>query len=155
MFIQINAQLSTTEKMDILQLWNQEYPTNIALKDLLALDIYLASLQNPAHFLIKGDTGTIIAWATTFERANERWFALIIQRAFQGKGIGNRLLHKIQEQYTQLNGWIIEDKTLLKADGSLYITPLDFYQKNHFKRIPHQHLSTENIRLSKIQWNKS
>lgn len=97
----------------------------------------------------------IVGWACTFMRETEKWFAIIVDKSFQGKGAGSYLLNHMQEQETVLNGWVIENDVLTKPDGSAYNSPMSFYLKNGFRILNHIRLDTPQFTAVRIQWTQA
>ncbi|MDQ1089121.1 hypothetical protein [Siphonobacter sp. SORGH_AS_1065] len=63
------------------------------------------------------------------------------------------MLNKLKENEDALNGWVIDQNSDRKLNGSLYQSPLELYQKNNFQVIPEIRLET--ISAVKIRWKKS
>ncbi|MFN6074914.1 MAG: GNAT family N-acetyltransferase [Fluviicola sp.] len=152
MFIQSKVQLTPEIKEQIRAIWNNEYPLSIAHATLESFENYLSSLENPTHFLVL-ENDSIVAWGVTFDRENERWFALIIDRNFQGKGFGKELLQQMKLKESFLNGWVVIKNDSLRSDGTPYPLPLDFYLKNGFQKTEHI-FETEIFTTQKITWTK-
>jgi GNAT superfamily N-acetyltransferase len=144
--------LNDSEKEQIRSIWNNEYPISISHSTLESFENYLSSLENPTHFLAL-ENETIVAWGVTFDRENERWFALIIDRDFQGKGLGKELLHQMKLKENSLNGWVVIENDSPRLDGTPYPLPLDFYLKNGFQKTEHI-FETEIFTTQKITWTK-
>lgn len=125
--------LSQIEKEQIRSIWNNEYPSSISHASLESFENYLSTLENPTHFFAL-ENEVIVAWGVTFDRENERWFALIIDRNFQGKGLGKQLLQQMKLKENSLNGWVVIQNDSPRLDGSPYPLPLDFYLKNGFQK---------------------
>lgn len=125
--------LSQDEKEQIRSIWNNEYPISISHSTLESFENYLSSLEKSTHFLYL-EKETIVAWGVTFDRENERWFALIIDRDFQGKGLGKELLQQMKQKQKSLNGWVVIKNDSPRLDGTPYPLPLDFYLKNDFQK---------------------
>ena len=71
---------------DVLDLWNTEYPEKLSYNDLTDFESYLQNLSNLTHFLLTNDENKILGWALTFNRENEKWFAIILSEKIIGKG---------------------------------------------------------------------
>lgn len=125
--------LSLEEKEQIRAIWNNEYPISIAHPTLESFENYLSSLEYTNHF-IATESASIVAWGVTFDRENEHWFALIIDRNFQGKGFGKELLQRMKLKEQILNGWVVIKNNSPRLDGSPYPLPLDFYLKYGFQK---------------------
>ncbi len=146
--------LNPTEKIQILNLWNKEYPFNIQLSDLSELESYLANLKDKRYILVQSSDGEVIAWYMDFIRDEERWFAMIVGGRFQGKGLGGKLLQLGKEQNTELNGWAIQENDYKKGNGEWYTSPIPFYRKNKFEILSNVKLETKYLTAIKIYWEK-
>ena len=152
MIIQKNVALAKVEKEQIRSIWNNEYPISISHSTLESFENYLSSLENPTHFLTI-ENEVIVAWGVTFDRENERWFALIIDRNLQGKGLGKDLIHQMKLKENSLNGWVVIENDSPRLDGTPYPLPLNFYLKNGFQKTEHI-FETEIFTTQKITWTK-
>ena len=133
MHIDIQTELNLAQKEAILALWNREYPSLIQLAAMENLEEYFAKLQSRYHLFLLDDQRAIKGWLFLFERADETWFAMILDREVQGHGYGSRLLEAAGELTGVLNGWAIDGEGYCKVDGSPYPSPLDFYRKRGFE----------------------
>jgi GNAT superfamily N-acetyltransferase len=149
MKIESLSSLSDVHKNIIFKLWNQEYPTKLGFSNLSQLECYLAKLIAPQHyFAIINDER--IAWAVTFERDNAIWFAIILDKKYHGKGYGKALLDFLQSKEAHLNGWVIDHQNDCISDGSVYKSPLGFYEKNGFVVCSDVRMENEIISAVKI-----
>jgi GNAT superfamily N-acetyltransferase len=144
--------LGEYQKIQLMHLWNKEYPGSLAHKSWEDFEQYLATLSYCKHYLLE-ENQSIFAWGFEFDRNDERWFALIIDKNQQGKRIGSLLLNYMKQFNKQLNGWVIDHGTAKMSDGTYYRSPLTFYIKNDFQLITHQRIDNEVISAVKIQWN--
>jgi len=143
--------LSLVDKVFILKLWNSEYPTSIEHKDIKSLETYLNALTAPKHYFLIVNKKAV-GWYCDFDRDNARWFAMIIAREMQGKGAGTKLIENAKKNNTALNGWVVQDNSLIRKDGSAYPSPILFYARNGFE-ITHKTWETEALKTVKIKWN--
>ena len=146
--------LSPEQREEIRQLWNREYPEKLAYDSIAALDHYLNNLADTTHYLLINDLGTINGWAFTFLRDGERWFAIIIHGKIQRQGYGAALLSKLKGNEYVLNGWVMDHDRDFKKDGTPYLSPLRFYEKNGFTMQPDIRLDLEILSAVKIVWRK-
>jgi GNAT superfamily N-acetyltransferase len=144
--------LQTDQLLQLMLLWNKEYPVSIAHNSFEDFETYLSTLSYCKHYLLE-ENKMIYAWGFEFDRNNERWFALIIDNAQQGKRIGSHLLNYMKQFNKQLNGWVIDHSNAKMSNGNYYRSPLAFYIKNDFQLISHQRIDKEAISAVKIQWN--
>ena len=105
----------------ICQLWNTEYPQNLAITA-TAFDAFLESSASQTHFLILENERDLVGWAYTFDREGDRWFSIIISHQHQGKGLGHVLLNLIKEKENRLNGWVIDHPNDRKQNTKLQQT---------------------------------
>jgi len=143
--------LTSSQKEEILYLWNQEYPEQICYPGIAELESYLVRLLEQSHILMV-DNQKIKGWYLDFNRDNEKWFAIIMDSTYQGKGLGTKMLNLAKEKEIELNGWVIDHDRYKKRNGETYASPLPFYLKNGFKVLREVRLELEQISAVKIQW---
>ncbi len=144
-------QLNSQQKQEIFQIWNSEYPTGISYNDLGEFENYLEGLADKVHVLMLDEQHKVKGWLAHFNRASERWFAMILDPTLQGLGYGSKLLALAKNVNPVLNGWVVDHNDYKKADGSPYTSPLEFYTKNGF-RLKEDRLEIKNLSTVKIQW---
>jgi len=146
--------LTDSQKESAYNLWNNEYPQDLQYQHIAEFDGYLNVLSEKKHYLLLNEQGIIVAWALTFIRDAEKWFAVIINSDVQGKGYGTLILDEIKKDELQLSGWVIDHERDSKANGQRYRSPLIFYKKNNFDILPDCRLESETISAVKIVWKK-
>ena len=151
--LKLNTALSPNHKEIIFNLWNSEYPSQLAFKNASDLDIYLNNLLNPKHYFVEIDN-EIKAWAFAFERDSEIWFAIIVNSNFQNRKVGSTLLNELKLNFEVLNGWVIDHQNYLHQDGRTYHSPLNFYTKNGFEIIKETRIEIPTLSAIKIKWQK-
>lgn len=143
--------LSLADKDFSLKLWNNEYPSSIQHKDMKSLEAYLNELVSAKHyFLIAAQKK--VGWYCDFHRDNDRWFAMIIEREMQGKGAGTKLVENAKKINTSLKGWVAQDDSLTRNDGSISPSPISFYKPSGFE-ITDKTWETEALKTVKIKWS--
>lgn len=147
-------ELNAQQRLEIMELWNQEYPQRISYSHITAFDVYLTRLEDAFHVLSLDDAGKIMAWYCDFNREGERWLAMILASSEQGKGLGSTLLQLAKKRQSLLNAWVVDHNTDLKKDGTIYRSPLAFYQKNGFEIVEGVRLETPQISSLKMRWRK-
>lgn len=85
--------LSKTDKKEILNLWNSEYPEELNYRTVSEFEKYLENLTEQFHNIIKNENQSIKGWYFDFVRENEKWFVIILDSKFHGKGFGTKLLN--------------------------------------------------------------
>ncbi len=135
--IELNEDL----KKQVFDLWNSEYPDKLTYQNLNEFDNYLQNLNNLKHFLLINNIDFILGWALTFDRDNEKWFAIILSEKLQGKGLGRKMLDEIKNNEK-------------KKNGQPYISPLTFYQKCDFEILSDDRLELDKISAVKINWTR-
>ena len=151
----------TTNSLDnsqikvIFELWNAEYPKNLIHLNLSDFEDYLNTLANQHHILLTDENGVIKGWYFDFDRADEKWFAIILDTEIHGKGFGTVLLNEAKKKESILNGWVIDKTDYFKQNGSRYISPIPFYIKNGFKLLPEIRLELEHLSAVKIIWKNN
>lgn len=88
--------LTIAEKTAVVQLWNHEYPKDLSLAGVDAFDEYLDKLKDCHHLLVRDDD-RIAGWLVDFIRDDHRCFAMLLDSAIQGKGIGSALLSEAKK----------------------------------------------------------
>lgn len=147
--------LNSDQKTSVLNLWNEEYPAQLSFKSVNEFNVYLSNLSYQKHYLLYNSTSETIGWGFEFVREQEKWFAIIVKGVCHGSGHGTRILDKLKDNNSVLNGWVIDHNRDLKLDGKNYPSPLEFYLKNHFKIISQVRLELEKISAVKIIWTES
>ncbi|WP_190277426.1 GNAT family N-acetyltransferase [Taibaiella lutea] len=145
--------INPLQKECIYKLWNEAYPSTIVYNSIDQLDDYLNSLAEVTHYFFMDTDDVIAGWAVTFIRNNEKWFAIIVNKDFQGKGAGSRILSHLKEHNAALSGWVIDEGGYLKSDGSAYRAPLHFYLKNGFQLVENVILDIPQMKAVKICWH--
>ena len=148
------ASLTEASKLRIVELWNGAYPARLAYSSLQDFEEYLAGLADAQHTLLTDEVGRIVGWYVDFVRSGERWFAIIVDAEWQGKGVGDRLLTQAKQQHTCLNGWVIDHDNDRRLDGLPYRSPLAFYLKHGFAVLPDERLELAHISAVKIRWER-
>ncbi|PWG81350.1 hypothetical protein [Pararcticibacter amylolyticus] len=146
--------LTEFQKECAYNLWNNEYPQNLRYKTITEFDEYLNGLQRKKHYFLIDDEEIIVAWAATFERNNEKWFAIIVNSAIHGMGHGTAILNEIKKEEQHLVGWVIDHERDLKVNGDKYLSPLTFYTKNQFSILPNSRIESSKISAIKIAWQR-
>ncbi|MFK7050026.1 MULTISPECIES: GNAT family N-acetyltransferase [Flavobacterium] len=150
--IKKKTKLTKQEKIQLFNLWNNEYPEKLTYDNLTEFDKYLFQLKNKNHYLLTSIDLFILGWAITFERENEKWFALILSQKIQGKGLGKKILDELKKHEQSLNGWVIDHHDDKKKNGDQYISPLKFYEKCGFKIFIDERLELDKISAVRIRW---
>lgn len=144
--------LTEREQQQLLQLWNQEYPSTLSYTP-KEFHEYLAQLDDLSHLFIVDESGNIQGWYFDFIREEARWFGMMLDRSIQGKGWGSQLLGLAKQKRNELNGWVIDQDHYLKNDGTQYSSPLPFYLKNGFNISTSERLELKYISAVKINYS--
>ena len=144
--------LSKLQKQEICDLWNHEYPEKLSYQTLIEFEQYLKNLKEVSHIIMLDENQNIRGWYFDFYRDHEKWFAIILNSEFQGKGWGRKILNLAKENETELNGWVIDHNRDKKRNGEFYKSPLNFYLKNGFEIISESRLEHEKLSAVKIKW---
>ncbi len=147
-------ELNEQVKQQVFDLWNNEYPEKLSYNSLGEFDNYFQNLTKLNHFLLTIDTDLILGWALTFERDNEKWFAIILPEKIKGKGFGRKMLNELKKEEQILNGWVIDHNNDKKKNGLTYVSPLKFYEKCGFDIQTDNRLELDKISAVKIKWTK-
>lgn len=154
MHIITTTHLTTDQKAAIFRLWNNEYPEQIGYSDMAGLGRYLANLTDQAHYLYIDEHSTITGWAFSFEREQERWFAIIVDSTQQRKGVGGAMLARLKEAAPSLNGWVVDHERYVRKNGERYASPLGFYTKHGFEVCADTRLEIDVLSAVKIRWRQ-
>lgn len=144
--------LSLEERVQIRNIWNNEYPKVLYQEKQETLDSEIKTLKNARHTLVVDEQQNVQGWYADFDRDEARWFLIILSASSQNKGIGTKLLQKAQQQNESLCGWVIFSDTYKKADGTFYKSPLAFYQKLGFKIHRKILFQSEIMETLKVEW---
>ena len=148
------SKLSKSQKQEICDLWNNEYPEKLNYRNLADFENYLKNLSKQSHIIMVNKDQNIKGWYFDFIRENEKWFAIILDSKFQGKGLGIKMLNLAKEKESELTGWVIDHSNDKKQNGEIYESPLSFYLKNGFELLIKNRLEHEKISAVKIKWKK-
>lgn len=144
--------LSEDHKESLLRLWNKEYPVDLQYREIADFKVYLEKLDDQHHRLLVDENDRITGWYSDFQRDGERWFLVILDSKIHHNGFGTQLMKLAKKDWDELNGWVIIENHYLKADGEIYLSPIQFYIKNGFKIIDNIQLDTGKITATKITW---
>ena len=147
------TELNEVDKRQVFDLWNSEYPEKLTYNNILEFDNYLNNLSNLNHYLLTNKEHLIFGWGLTFEREDEKWFAIIISEKIKGKGLGRKMLDELKKEKQVLNGWVIDHNNDKKKNGQKYISPIKFYEKCDFNILADERLELDIISAVKIKWN--
>ena len=152
MEIAITSEPSQYHKAEIYKIWNAEYPSFLAHKSISEFESYLKALENARHFIATSENN-LIGWIVKFDREGGKWFVLMISSKAQNKGLGTILVSLLKGNSDELNGWVIDRDSYLKANGEIYKSPLEFYTKNGFETT-NDRFKNEDFEALKVKWVK-
>lgn len=147
--------LDEKQKLEIIELWNDEYPKELNHKNLTEFDQYLDTLSNKNHILLSDEDGTVKGWLIYFVRDNEQCFAMLVDSSLQGQGLGSKFLNLAKQRNLELNGWVIDNDHEPKLNGKNYKSPIEFYRKNGFEVHTDIQLKKKNINGIKVIWKSN
>jgi GNAT superfamily N-acetyltransferase len=153
MKIVLTKELTLSQKEAVLRIWNEEYGEKL-MKTMEGFEDYLNKLGNVQHFMMFDEADALLGWAITFDREEERWFAIIMDGSVQGKGYGRLLLNRLKEHESVLNGWVTDHDRDIKTNRQPYRSPMGFYLKNGFEVLEEVRLETMELSAVKIRWTK-
>ncbi len=145
--------LDTAQKVYIRQLWNSNFPAQLAHSTLADFEAFLTRDPQRQHYLILNTEGAIAGWMMVFDRKGEPWFSIIVDEREQGQRIGSRLLEHAKTRHEALNGWVVDHNDDFLSDGRPYQSPIAFYLKNGFVTVPHIRSQDLKISCVKIHWH--
>ena len=143
--------INFSQKEEIMSLWNNEYPVQLAHDSIEYFENYLNGLKEAKHILAYNEKNKVVGWFVHFLREEERWFAMIVDTLCHGKGIGSELLNNAKSETTVLNGWVVDHENYLKKNNEVYSSPLNFYLKNGFQ-VLEDRLEIETLSAIKVRW---
>jgi GNAT superfamily N-acetyltransferase len=146
--ITIAKNITADQVNQLDQLWNESYPKSLNNR----FNMLLEDIKEYYHHILLNDTNEIIGWAVAFLREEEIWFSILVDSTHQNKGYGKMLINSLKQNYTKLNGWVIDHNNDLKVNGQYYNTPIQFYKKNGFEIIAEKRIETDIISAVKICW---
>ena len=149
--ITATSELNGEQKIQIMKIWNREYPGFLVYSSIRDFDSYLKKLENATHFIAKSKN-EIFGWISLFDRDGEKWFVTLVSSHMQSRGVGAHLIKILKERSEVLNGWVIESNSYRKANGEHYKSPLTFYEKNGFKKTKDR-FSNNDFEAVKVQWS--
>lgn len=147
-------QLTNEQKVAIMGIWNQVYPAQLQHSTVLSFEKYLYPLKNERHILVMDETENITGWLVTFDRKEDRWFAMLLADRAQGQGIGSELLRQAKAANKVLNGWVVDHNSYKRQDGKTYLSPLEFYIKNEFEVLRDNHFEDNKIAVIQVRWER-
>ena len=153
MEINERSKLLESEKNDVFNLWNNEYPAGLSYNSIDEFNAYLDGLTEQSHLLLIDLEQKVKGWYFDFKRDDEKWFALLLDSKIHGKGYGSELLKQAKRKESELNGWVIDHNLEKKKNGDYYRSPLNFYLKNGFRTLTTDRLELGKISAVKIKWN--
>lgn len=145
--------LSIEEKRQIYTIWNAVYPKQSLFKTFELFDDYISKMVDPTHYLLTCDQDKIAAWLVTLTRDGSRWLVILIHWDFQKQGLGSRLLHEMKKDESCVSAWITPHNNYFKGDGSIYQTPISFYEKNGFQ-VTSETFVKDDFSGTKVIWQR-
>jgi GNAT superfamily N-acetyltransferase len=140
--------LTADQKEAALKIWNAEYPARLQMPGMADFDDFLYSLIDAQYYLLIDDDKKIAGWAATFMAGPVTSFFIMLDSAYHGKGYGTNLLAELKKDNQQLFAWAIDHDNDVKAGGTPYPSPINFYLKNGF--MVNNDLRLENDVLSAV-----
>jgi len=146
------TQLNNLQKQAIMYIWNDVYPAQLAHTTIMSFEKYLTPLKNEHHILVQDNVDAIVGWFVTFDRQQERWFAMLLADQIKGQGIGSELLRQAKAMNKVLNGWVVAHNDYKRTDGACYRSPLGFYVKNEFEVLEENRLEDPKLSVIQVRW---
>ena len=148
----VNQALNEKQKLEIIELWNNEYPKKLSLSSLFEFEQYLITLFDKNHILLSDKNGTVKGWLVYFVRDNKKCFAMLLDSSLQGQGLGSKFLNLAKERNSELYSWVIDNEKEPKQNGETYKSPVGFYRKNGFEIRTEILLNKKNINGIQVVW---
>lgn len=147
--------LDEKQMLEIIDLWNEEYPQALSLTGLSDFEQYLQTLFDKHYILLSDKDGTVRGWLVYFVRENEQCFAMLLDPSIQGQGWGSKLLDLAKQRNSELNGWVIDNNKALKRNGHHYLSPIGFYLKNGFEVRTAMQTNKKGIDGIRVTWKSN
>ncbi len=147
MIITTTKCLTNNQLQQINDLWDAEYQQTLNGRFPKLLD----GVDDYCHYVIEQE-GRVAAWAVHFWKDNERRFSIIVDATHQGSGMGKALMDRLKCDLTEFYGWVVDNNSHLKADGTYYRSPLQFYIKQGFEVLNDQRIDNELLNAVKVRW---
>lgn len=154
MKIEITKKIKEENIKQIYSTWNSVYPLQANFKSMADFKIYLEKAVDQRHYVFRNNNGVINGWLMTFNRDNKRNFVLLVNEDKQNNGIGTCLVEEMQKIETEVVGWVVVSDAYLKANGSNYRSPINFYKKHNFY-VTDERCDTNNLLTVRIAWSAS
>jgi GNAT superfamily N-acetyltransferase len=151
----LTKELTQREKLEIIKLWNQEYPRAMAHAEFSDFEKYLQGLAEVHHILLFEEEEHVLGWLIYFLRDNEQGFALLLDSSLQGKGWGSKILDRAKELNSELNGWVVDHEGELKQNGKPYRSPTEFYRRNGFEIRQDIQRTMKDVSCIKVIWKSN
>lgn len=148
------GQLGSEHKLDIIEIWNKEFPIQLQHSDPVSFEKYLSTIADARHILVLNDEDKVIGWAATFSRHGSKWFLILLDSEIQGKSLGKKIIITLKQMENELNGWVVDHDNDIKEGGVRYQSPLGFYLKLDFKVLEAERREKDGLSSVRIQWKK-
>lgn len=143
--------LSASDWQRVLAMWNVLYPVHVA-KESAAKIHDNCDPASCVHYCMYGQNGQLNAWLAVFDRANTRWFSILVDENAQGQGLGKALIAFAKTYEPVLSGWVVNTDAYLRANGEAYHSPLAFYEKLGFSVVPHPYDPKPMTEVVCVEW---
>ncbi len=147
MIIAITKHLTDEQLREVNALWDTEYQQTLNGRFPKLLD----GVDDYCHYLVERQ-GRVVAWAVHFNKDEEVRFSIIVSADQQGNGIGKLLIDQLKKDLQCFYGWVVDNNYHLKADGTFYQSPLQFYIKQGFEVLHDQRIDNEMLNAVKVRW---
>jgi GNAT superfamily N-acetyltransferase len=147
--------LTESQKLEIIELWNNEYPKELSHADSTEFDKYLQTLSDKNHILLSDENGSVRGWLIYFVRDSEQCFAMLLDSSLQGQGWGSKFLNLAKARNSELHGWVIDNDNEPKQNGETYKSPIEFYRKNGFEIRTDIQLKKKDVNGIKVIWKSN
>src|SRR5205823_3346316 len=125
MTLELAQKLSESDEAQVYDIWNSGYPMQVLYKTRADFNTALKK-KDPIHLICRTPELKVAGWLSTFTRDNERFFVLLVANAWQGQGVGRKLVDEMKIHEAAVAGWAVASDKYAKADGTPYPSPLGF-----------------------------
>jgi GNAT superfamily N-acetyltransferase len=147
MNISTTKHLTDKQLRQINDLWDTEFQQTLNGRFPLLLD----GVSDYCHYIVE-QQDKVLAWAAYFRKDEEVRFSIIVAADQQGNGIGKQLVDQLKNDLPCFYGWVVDHNNHLKADGTYYLSPLQFYINQGFEILHDQRIDNEMLSAVKIRW---
>ncbi|MHA1228142.1 MAG: GNAT family N-acetyltransferase [Candidatus Hodarchaeales archaeon] len=137
--------------------WNQEYPVIFDRMTIKSVQRLFSEHRTTWEILLAQKETTnepvgLLILQHELIKNRQNWFTIVVDRKYQGRGVGSTLIDKAKSLVEQLHGWVIPFNDYKREDGSYYKSPFNFYLKQGFKIGDDFFVEKKDLHLVEVYW---